>query len=270
MEIIISEKIYLPIIYIIIALIVYVVLIKIINKLLIINKLGKKKSALQQKRETTVVNLIKNIIKYVVAVILILSILSVYGVETTSIIASLGIAGAIIGLAFQDTIKNLLSGISIIFDNHYMQGDIITVNNFKGEVIELGLQTTKIKAYTGEVMIIDNSLITSVINHSMFNTKLILEIPVIKDVSIEKFEKIIGNVKLKIEQLDEVKGELTLLGIERLNGNNYIYKVEVDCKPNNHYSVNRKFMALLKEQYDKENIKVPGDDLIIDNLNSKK
>lgn len=263
---IISEKIYLPIVYIIFAFIIYFVLCKIVDKVLVINKINKNKSSIQKKREETIVNLIKSILKYIVAIFSILSILNVYGVETTSIIASLGIVGAIIGLAFQDTIKNLLSGISIIFDNHYMQGDIVTINNFKGEVIELGLQTTKIKAYNGEVMIIDNSLITSVVNHSMFDTKLIIDIPVVKTVTIDKFEEILKNINLEIIKLDSVKNEMVLLGIEKLNTNNYIYKIEIDCVANNHYSVKREFMKLLKEQYEKNKIKVPSEYLEINAL----
>lgn len=254
----ISEKIYLPVIYIIGSFIIYFVMCKIVDKVLVFNKMNKKKSVVQQKRETTIVNLIKSIIKYIIAVLALLSILNVFGIETTSIIASLGIAGAIIGLAFQDTLKNLLSGISIIFDNHYMQGDIVTINNFKGEVIELGLQTTKIKAYSGEVMIINNSLITSVINHSMFNTKLILDLPISKKLSISDLENLLNNVSNRIKKLKEVN-EVVLLGVEKLNSNNYIYKIEIDCLANNQYSVNRKFMAYLKEEYENNKIEVPSE-----------
>lgn len=262
---IISEKIYLPILYIVGAFIIYFILSRIVNKVLVINKIKKNKSNIQKKREETIVNLIKSIIKYVIAIFALLAILGVYGVETTSIIASLGIAGAIIGLAFQDTIKNLLSGITIIFDNHYMQGDIVTINGFKGEVIELGLQTTKVKAYTGEVLVIDNNLVTSVINHSMYDTKLCLDIPVIKSVSIEKFEDILNNINEKIVNMKEVKSDIGLLGIEELNANNYVYKIEIECSANNQYSVNREFMKLLKEEYEKNGIDVPSEYLTIKN-----
>lgn len=262
---IISEKIYLPILYVVGAFIIYFILSGIVNKVLVINKTRKNKSNVQKKREETIVNLIKSIIKYVIAIFAFLAILGVYGVETTSIIASLGIAGAIIGLAFQDTIKNLLSGITIIFDNHYMQGDIVTINGFKGEVIELGLQTTKVKAYTGEVLVIDNNLVTSVINHSMYDTKLCLDIPVIKSVTLEKFENILNNINKKIINMKEVKGDIILLGIEELNTNNYVYKIEIECCANNQYSVNREFMKLLKEEYEKNGIDAPSEYLTIKN-----
>ncbi len=252
-------QIYLPIIYLIAAFIIYKILCKIVDKSLVINKKKEKKETLQIKRQKTIVNLIKSVIKYIIAVIVILAILNVYGIKTTSIIASLGIAGAIIGLAFQDIIKNLLAGISIIFDNHYMQGDIVTINGFRGEVIELGLQTTKIRAYSGEVMIINNNLVTSVINHSMYDTILYLEFPVNKNVSLELLEQILKNVNKEIRKMPEVHEDIKLLGIEMLNSNNYIYKVEIDCKADSHFQIKRAFMGYLKKEYDKNNIDVPGE-----------
>ena len=162
------------------------------------------------------------------------------------------------GLAFQDIIKNFLSGISIVFDNHYMQGDIVTINDFKGEVIELGLQTTKIRKYTGEVMIIDNSKIDNVINHSMYDTNHYITIPVDKKVPLNKIEEMLNNVAKKIKKMDEVKGEVNLLGIDNLEGNKYSYILYIECYKNKHYAVNREFMKLLKEEYDKNKIKVPG------------
>lgn len=261
-----SPKFYLPIIYIALAFILYIIISKLISKSLVINKITIKKSELQLKREKTIINLLKNIIKYVLAIICLLAILNVYGVKTTSIIASLGVIGAVIGLAFQDTIKSFLAGINIIFDNHYMQGDIVTINGFKGEVLELGLQTTKIKAYSGEVLIINNSTITSVINHSMYDSRLILELPVSENLTIDKLESILNRVALKIEKMKEVRGKVSLLGIEKINSNGYLYKVEVNCQANNHYQVNREFMKLLKEEYDEEKIKVPSEIIEIKNV----
>ena len=261
---ILVPKVYLPIIYLGIAFLIYFIINKIITKALKVKR-KVKTSSLHQKREATIVNLIKSIVKYIIAIFTILAILGVYGIETTSIIASLGIAGAIIGLAFQDTIKNLLSGIAIIFDNHYMQGDVVTINGFRGEVIELGLQTTKLKSYSGEVMIINNSLITSVINHSMYNNLLYIEFPVSKEVSLKTLESILHKVNKKMQNIKEVTKDMELLGIESMDGNKYYYKVLIECAPESQFNINRKFMEYLKEGYESVGISVPGDYLEIKN-----
>ena len=105
-------------------------------------------------------------------------ILEVYHISTRGLITSLGVVGLVAGLAFQDTLKDLLAGFSIIFENAYAVGDTITVGNFKGKVISLGLKTTKIRAINGDTQIIANSNITSVINHSLDDNYDFIDIPI--------------------------------------------------------------------------------------------
>ena len=136
-KIITSEKFYLPLLYIGIGIIVYYIISYTIVKVNIINEKVSNKiiSKSNTKRKKTVIGLINNIIKYIIAIIVIINILNVYKVNTNSILASLGIASVVIGLAFQDIIKDFLAGIFIVFDNAYAVGDCITVDNFNGEVI---------------------------------------------------------------------------------------------------------------------------------------
>ena len=109
----------------------------------------KKLRTKEEKRTVTVVSLITNIIKYVIILIDVLIILGIYGIPTASIIASLGAVGVVLGLALQDTLKDFVSGFFIITDNLYRMGDWIEVGGFEGEVINVGLKTTQIRAYTG-------------------------------------------------------------------------------------------------------------------------
>ena len=104
-----SKQFFLPIIYICVGVIVFSVISRIIEKVTNI-----KTDKLIDKKKKTITSLIKNIIKYVIAIIVILAILSVYGINTTSLIAGLGVAGVIIGLAFEDIVKDLIAGIVII------------------------------------------------------------------------------------------------------------------------------------------------------------
>ena len=106
----------------------------------------------------------------------IFQILKLYGVDTTSIIASIGVFAAVIGLAFQDILKDLLAGISIIFDNKFAVGDTVEINGFSGTVIQLGLRTTKIKSFTGEIKSIGNSSFNEVINYSLSDAILYINI----------------------------------------------------------------------------------------------
>lgn len=251
-DFILSWKVIGPFIYIIVGLVLYNIIISIINRLV-----SKRKKKTNHKKEDTVINLIKNVIKYLIIIIVILMILEVYGVNTTSILASLGIVGVVVGLAFQDTMKNMLAGIFIIFDNRYNVGDFVKINDFSGTVVNLGLQTTKIQAYTGEIFTISNSSISTVINYSEANTRVMIDLGVSYNTDINKLEKVLNGLNNKISKISDVKGNLELLGLDSFNSSDMTYKITVLCNPNTHLSVRRKILKIIKEEFDKNGIEIP-------------
>ena len=254
MKFILNEKVYLPVVYIIIGVVIFLILKRITNRL----TKNIKSSKVVNKRKNTIVALINNLIKYLIAIFIILSILKVYGVDTSSIVASLGIAAVIIGLAFQDIIKDLLAGIFIIFDNQYAVGDYIKVNGFFGEVIDLGLKTTKVKAYaTGEVLVISNSMINEVINYNLSTTNLVLDVNVSYNTDIDLLEEVLLSLNDKIKELEETNGDLKLLGVDKLDSSSIVYKILIPCKPMTQFTLKRKVLKLVKQTLDKNNIEIP-------------
>ncbi len=251
-EFITSKKFYAPILYILLGYIIYKLVKYIINSITM--KRDKKKN---HKKEDTVINLIKSVFKYLIIIIVSLLILEVYGVNTTSILASLGIVGVVVGLAFQDTMKNMLAGVFIIFDNRYNVGDVVKINDFTGTVKSLGLQTTKIKAFTGEMYTISNSAIESVTNYTESDTTLVLDLGVSYKTDINHLEKVLKSLNAKIKKIENVKGDLVLLGVDAFTSSEILYKISVLCKPYTHYGVKREILKLIKITFDKEGIEIP-------------
>lgn len=260
-KIIFNKNFYLPIVYIIGGLILYGIISSLLNKTLKI-----KKKNINTKKEKTIINLIRSILKFIITAIVLIMILDLYGINTTSLIASLGIAGVIAGLAFQDTIKNLLSGISIIFDDHYNVGDFVKINEFSGEVISLGLQSTKIKAFTGEIYVIGNSQINNVINYSVCDANLIMDLAVSYETDINKLESILTKLSARVEKIEDVIGPLSLLGIEDLADSAVKYRISIPCHAMTHAKVKREVLKIVKEEFDKNKISIPFNQLDI-NIN---
>lgn len=252
-EFIQSEKFYLPILYIVVGMLVYYVITKMIDS---INRIDIKQSQVIAKRKNTVIVLIKSIIKYIIAVIVIILILNIFGVNTTSLIASLGVTAAIIGLAFQDTIKDFLAGVFLMFDNAYSVGDWIKVNDFTGEVVALGLKTTKVRSYTGEVKILSNSSFNEVINYNLEHSKMVIYVPVHYDTNIEKLEKVLNEIKDIIEKEKNIYS-MELLGIDEFGDSAIKYAVVIDCVSMTHFGAKRKVLGLIKKRFDEEGIKIP-------------
>lgn len=248
-----NEKIYLPIVYLIMGIIIYNILKKITNNLSKKIKVNKNTN----KRKDTIISLVNNLLKYLIGIFVVLSILNVYGVNTKSILASLGIVAVVIGLAFQDIVKDLLSGISIIFDNQYTIGDTIEVNGFIGQVIDLGLKTTKIRSASGEVKILSNSLITEVTNYSLEDATLFIDINVGYDTNLTKLENILSDIKEQAKKIQGTKGEIQLLGLDKLDSSSLVYKISIKCEFSSKVTIKRKLLRLIKEELDKNNIEIP-------------
>ena len=113
-----------PVVTIIICLAICKISKKIVSKIF-----NLKKNSTDGKKKT-IVNLINNIIKFIVALLGIIIILETYGIDTKSLVASFGVAGLVAGLALQDLLKDLIVGILIIFEGEYSIGDWVTINGF--------------------------------------------------------------------------------------------------------------------------------------------
>ncbi len=213
------------IVKILIILLVYFLLKKIIKNIFLARKIDKKKKA-------TIVSLFNNIVKYTLIIFCALFILDAFGIETKAIVASLGVAGLVIGLSLQDIIKDFIAGMFIILENQYGVGDYVTIGNFKGKVISLGLKTTKVESYTGEIKTIPNRYVDQAINHSLKNQVLIIDIPVTNEYDISNTKKILEEVCTKLtKELKNIRSEVKLIGVNSMTHLLIEYRIKVEVLP---------------------------------------
>ena len=107
--------------------------------------------------EPTVANFLANVVKYALWALVIVTVLSQFGVETTSILAALGGMALAVGLALQGTLSNVASGVMILVQKPFKVGEGITAGSITGVVQEIGLFTTELKQFDGLFVMIPNS-----------------------------------------------------------------------------------------------------------------
>ena len=248
------EQIIFTIIYVIIGFIVYKLLKKLVNKLMLNNTKMKKQ---HQQRANTIRIVILNVIKYSVVVIIILAILANFGVNVKSIVAGLGITTAILGLAFQDLAKDLIAGISIITENQFEVGDIVEYDGFMGEVVFLGLKTTRIKDYRGAVKIIANHKLDTIINYSLNNYLAIIDLRISYSENPDKVTRALEEIKQELKgKIPNATGEIQVWGLDDFEDSNMRYRVVVETKSQEHYEAQRILRSEFKKRLDERNIKV--------------
>ncbi len=118
--------------------------------------------------DTTLATFLSNVVKYVIWILVLVTVLAQFGVQTTSIIAALGAAGLAIGLALQGTLANIAAGIMLLVLRPFKVGEYIEASNISGTVQEIGLFTTELKRPDGLFVMAPNSQLwnTSIVNYS--------------------------------------------------------------------------------------------------------
>jgi len=124
-------------------------------------------SVARMKRQDTAITLIRNALRYVFFVIVVLFILSIFFRNPLPATAGATIIAAVIGFGAQSFLRDVIAGFSIIFEGQYSVGDFIHVKpqDVSGIVEELGLRMTKIRSLSGEVSYIPNGAMQGVINY---------------------------------------------------------------------------------------------------------
>ena len=257
-----NKMIYGPILTILIAYLIY----NIVKSVLY--KIGdpKKYSGYDLKRRKTVVDLISNFIKIFTIIIVLLVILNIYGINTTSVIASLGVASAVLGLAFQDTLKDVIGGVNIIMDNYFIVGDIVNYNDFTGEVISFGFKVTKIKNVNNEELTVANRNITQIINLSKEKAAVQVKFAVAYEEDIEKVERVISKILTQISTIENVdENTVQYLGVDELSDSSVNFLIKFICERDKQWQTKRDALRIIKKELDKNGIKIPYQQIEVHN-----
>ncbi|MBQ3271573.1 mechanosensitive ion channel family protein [Candidatus Saccharibacteria bacterium] len=263
------NKLISALIYIVIAFIFYFIASRVIDLFFKKpqEKFTEKLTARQKQRMDTLRTMLKSIVTYVIIIALVLALLANFGVDVTSLLAGLGIATAIIGLAFQDLGKDLIAGFGIIMERQYEVGDLIEVDGFRGRVTSLSLKSTKIKNYRGKELVVANRKMTSLVNYSTHNTLAQVDIPVPYNVKTENISAILEKVcnDLREANLEQIVGEVKFYGPVKFDDSAVVWRVTAECEPYRHFVPQRMIRQAVQEEFRKARIEIPFQQIDIHN-----
>jgi small-conductance mechanosensitive channel len=125
-----------------------------------------------------IITVLVNVVVWVLATILILDNL---GVNVTALVAGLGVGGIAIGLAAQGIFSDLFAALAILFDRPFRVGDTISYAGNTGTVEAIGLKTTRIRALSGEQLVMAN---TKLLEQQVSNMRRIVERRVVMQIGV--------------------------------------------------------------------------------------
>ncbi|MEX0917443.1 MAG: mechanosensitive ion channel family protein [Candidatus Paceibacterota bacterium] len=154
------------------------------------------------------VKYLSNISKFGLWAVGLLLILSNLGINITSLVAGLGIGGLAIAFALQNILSDLFSSFAIFFDKPFQIGDFITAGSHSGTVEKIGIKTTRLRALSGEEIVIGNKELTSARIQNYRTVKewrVVLSLGVLYETPHEKLEKIPSLVEGAVKQVPKAR-----------------------------------------------------------------
>ena len=218
-----------------------------------------KNEKITKKTGVAVIELLSSLVKYAAIIVLIFLFLSALGVNTTEIVAGLGILTLIIGLGMTSLIEDIVAGIFIIAEHLFDVGDVIVVNGFRGTVVRIGIRSTQIMDVGGDDLILRNSSIGSVVNLTYRMSCAAVTFPLAPTESLDRVAEIVKNSDFeklgdKYPPLQSNPMYLGMCGMDSKGVQNLL--LIASCKEQDRYDCERILFKEFKLLMEKNGIKV--------------
>lgn len=214
----------------------------------------------EKRRSETLRHLVGNLLKYVIYIVGFVVALGCLGVDTTAMFVSVGVVGIVVGFGAQSLIEDVITGLFIIFEGEFQVGDIITIDGFRGEVKTIGLRTVSIIDNGGNIRIINNSEISSLVNLSDVTSVAVVNVPVSYEDKLVTAEEAVKEAlsELPSEYPDIFKEAPVYRGVDVLAETHIELQVLAKVSEENIYTARRIMQREIKYSCEKAGMKVPS------------
>lgn len=243
------QRVFWSVIVALLSLLVYHIVSKFLNV-----KEKKTSKILSDKKNKTFIRMLKSVVGTTLAVLTALTILQIFGINVTSMLAGVGIASIVIGFALQDALKDIIRGFEIVSDGYYEIGDLIKYGDNFGQVLSVTLRTTKIQD-------INTMNIVSIANRNIDKVEVdqgyvYIPIPMPYELKVEQSEKIMHEI---VEKLKKKEGITTAAyqGITALDSSSLNYQVVITSDPMNRLQARRDALRVIYTTLEANKIHVP-------------
>lgn len=229
---------------------------RLINKFVDTQIKSNARLSIDTQKARTLGAVLKSVLKYITYFIGGAMIASNFFGGVSVALASVG--GVALGLGAQSLVKDVINGFFILFEDQYGVGDHVTIGQYSGIIESIGIRTTSVRDFTGDLHLIPNGSVNEVTNHSRGNIRFMVDVEVAYEEDIDKVTEIISKVNKEFEKANEdVQEPINILGINSLNPYSITIRVVGKSKPLKQWNMERMLRKAIKDALEKEGITSP-------------
>ena len=206
----------------------------------------------------TLRSLISSIFSYIMYFIIATVVLSVFGVNVSSLLAVAGVGGVAIGFGAQTLVKDVISGLFIWGEGSIAVGDVVDINGLQGEVESIAIRTTVVRNYNGNVYTIPNGDIRSITNMSRGFKRAIVDIRCPYEANQQHLVDIITEEMERAgKEIQGLSAPPEVMSILSFDTDAVVVRVAAQCPVGENWRIERDIRTRVKARFDKEGIVMP-------------
>ncbi|WP_271271713.1 mechanosensitive ion channel family protein [Aliamphritea hakodatensis] len=202
-------------------------------------------------RSETLLPLVRSFLLVFLLVCVILTVLSIAGVEIAPLLAGAGIVGIAVGFGAQKLVQDVISGIFFLLDDAFRRGEYIEAAGLRGTVERISIRSIRLRHHLGAVQTIPFSEMATVTNLSRDWITMKLEFRLAYDTNVEQVRKLIKKVGQKMLEHEEYGPHFLLplksQGVIRVEESALIFRMKFTCVPGEQWIIRREAYRLVKE-----------------------
>ncbi|MCD6450021.1 MAG: mechanosensitive ion channel family protein [Thermotogaceae bacterium] len=216
------------------------------------------RTAKRLKRPITMPNTMKTIIGVLILLIALMVVLDFWGKSFTALAASLGIGGIVIGLALQEPLSNLISGMFLLLSGAIREGDTVNIADYSGTVRAINVNHTIIETFDGKKVMIPNKTVwsSSLMNYWPSTKRRIdLDIGISYNSDMKKAVEVLNKCLNEVDLIEKEPAPFVVFtGFDNSSIN---FQVKFWVRRENYFDAQMALAIKIKEEFDREGIEIP-------------
>jgi small conductance mechanosensitive channel len=180
------------------------------------------------------------------------------GVPIASVVTIGGLVAVALSLAAQNFVRDFLNGYLVLYEDHYVVGDYVTINAFSGNVEVLTLRMVQLRDTAGDLITIPHSSVVNVVNQSRNWSRVDYHVPIDPGADVPKAVEI---VRAQIEALASegdwmygVEAPIEWIGIDALSKDAVVVRVSIKTAPLRQFELRRQINERVRAAFVRDGI----------------
>jgi small-conductance mechanosensitive channel len=223
-----------------------------------LNNLPKDGSAARSARVRTLLPMLRTALAALLLVVVALTTLSEIGINVAPLLAGAGVVGLAVGFGSQTLVRDVITGIFLLFEDAVAVGDTVTVGGLSGTVEQLSIRSIKLRALDGSIHIVPFSAVTTVTNQTRDFGYAVVDLALDHSADTDEAVMMLRRVGEEMREDEawapQLLAPLEVMGVDKLTDTGPVVRARIMTPPARRWAVGRELNRRIKQRAQAEGL----------------